>query len=197
MDRYNWGYHSEPGRTSTTGGSRAAKGDRRVVLFGGMVYVRGHAEDFNRWEDLGARGWAYAGVLPYFKRMEHSHGGEDGWRGTDRPACSARRLCNRYSTPSSRPASRPASGDRRLQWQQAGRLRPDGTDRLSRPSLVGGNAHLRPALKRPPRTDPLLCPQDVIGNNRATGIEVSAAARSSSRQRGLSWLRRRSIRRSF
>ena len=51
----------------------------------GLVYVRGHAEDFNRWEELGARGWAYADVLPYFKRMEHSHGGEAGWRGTDGP----------------------------------------------------------------------------------------------------------------
>jgi choline dehydrogenase-like flavoprotein len=38
----------------------------------GMVYVRGHAEDYNEWEELGANGWAYADVLPYFKRMENS-----------------------------------------------------------------------------------------------------------------------------
>ncbi|MGO8249226.1 GMC family oxidoreductase N-terminal domain-containing protein, partial [Rhizobium johnstonii] len=51
----------------------------------GMVYVRGRAEDFTRWAELGASGWAYSEVLPYFKRMEHSHGGEEGWRGTDVP----------------------------------------------------------------------------------------------------------------
>ncbi|NNJ77295.1 MAG: choline dehydrogenase, partial [Anderseniella sp.] len=51
----------------------------------GMVYVRGHARDFDTWSDLGATGWAFADVLPYYKRMETSHGGEDGWRGTDGP----------------------------------------------------------------------------------------------------------------
>jgi len=51
----------------------------------GMVYVRGHARDFDTWSDMGAAGWAYADVLPYFKRMETSHGGEDGWRGIDGP----------------------------------------------------------------------------------------------------------------
>ena len=48
-----------------------------------MCAVR--CEDYNEWEELGARGWGYADVLPYFKRMENSHGGEDGWRGTDGP----------------------------------------------------------------------------------------------------------------
>ena len=41
----------------------------------GMVYVRGHARDFDTWAEMGADGWSYADVLPYFKRMEHSHGG--------------------------------------------------------------------------------------------------------------------------
>jgi choline dehydrogenase len=53
-----------------------------------MVYVRGHARDYDTWEEMGAQGWAYADVLPYFKRMENWHG-EDGapsdFRGTDGP----------------------------------------------------------------------------------------------------------------
>ncbi|KQS72277.1 choline dehydrogenase [Rhizobium sp. Leaf371] len=87
MKRYNWGYYSEPEPNLN---NRRISAPRGKVLGGsssinGLVYVRGHAEDFNRWEALGARGWAYADVLPYFKRMEHSHGGEEGWRGTDGP----------------------------------------------------------------------------------------------------------------
>ena len=51
----------------------------------GMVYVRGHARDFDAWEEMGAKGWGHRHVLPYFKRLENSHGGEEGWRGTDGP----------------------------------------------------------------------------------------------------------------
>ncbi|MDP5347362.1 MAG: GMC family oxidoreductase N-terminal domain-containing protein, partial [Paracoccaceae bacterium] len=51
----------------------------------GRVYVRGHARDYDHWRDQGADGWGYADVLPYFRRMEHSHGGQTGWRGTDGP----------------------------------------------------------------------------------------------------------------
>ena len=87
MKRYNWGYLSEPepnlnNRRITAPRGKAIGGSSSI---NGMVYVRGHAEDYNRWEELGANGWAYADVLPYFKRMEHSHGGEEGWRGTDGP----------------------------------------------------------------------------------------------------------------
>ena len=41
--------------------------------------------DFDTWEEMGAKGWGFRHVLPYFKRMENSHGGEDGWRGTNGP----------------------------------------------------------------------------------------------------------------
>ena len=50
-----------------------------------MVYVRGHARDFDHWAEEGATGWGFADVLPYFKRMENADGGEDGWRGNDGP----------------------------------------------------------------------------------------------------------------
>lgn len=87
MKRYNWGYLTEPQKNLN---NRRITAPRGKVLGGsssinGLVYVRGHSEDFNRWEELGAHGWSYADVLPYFKRMEHSHGGEEGWRGTDGP----------------------------------------------------------------------------------------------------------------
>ena len=36
----------------------------------GMVYIRGHAYDYDAWEDVGAKGWSYADCLPYFKKSQ-------------------------------------------------------------------------------------------------------------------------------
>jgi choline dehydrogenase len=87
MPFYDWGYRSEP---EPHLGGRQLACPRGKVLGGsssinGMVYVRGHALDFDHWEELGAAGWGYRHVLPYFKRLETSHGGEAGWRGGDGP----------------------------------------------------------------------------------------------------------------
>ena len=84
---YNWGYLSEPEPNLN---NRRITASRGKVIGGsssinGMVYVRGHARDFDTWSGMGATGWGFADVLPYFKRMETSHGGEAGWRGTNGP----------------------------------------------------------------------------------------------------------------
>lgn len=87
MPRYDWGFESEP--EPHLGGRRLATPRGKVIggssSINGMVYVRGHACDFDTWEELGAAGWGYRHVLPYFRRMEHSHGGQAGWRGSDGP----------------------------------------------------------------------------------------------------------------
>jgi len=87
MKRYNWGFETEPepyldGRRLATPRGKVVGGSSSI---NGMVYVRGHARDFDAWEELGAKGWAYKHVLPYFRRLENAHGGEEGWRGTDGP----------------------------------------------------------------------------------------------------------------
>ena len=89
MKRYDWGFQTEPephlgGRRLVTPRGRVIGGSSSI---NGMVYVRGHARDFDAWEGMGAQGWAYADVLPYFKRMENWHGdeGDATWRGTDGP----------------------------------------------------------------------------------------------------------------
>ncbi|OAN77711.1 choline dehydrogenase [Sulfitobacter sp. EhC04] len=91
MKTYDWGYKSEP--EPHLGGRRLACPRGKVIggssSINGMVYVRGHAMDFDHWEASGAQGWSYADVLPYFKRMEswhdNGHGGDPAWRGTDGP----------------------------------------------------------------------------------------------------------------
>ena len=91
MKRYDWGYWSEP--EPHLGGRRLACPRGKVIggssSINGMVYVRGHAKDFDTWESMGASGWSYADVLPYYKRMETwdpaGHGGDASWRGSDGP----------------------------------------------------------------------------------------------------------------
>ena len=88
MARYDWGYRSDP--EPHLNGRRLACPRGKVIggssSINGMVYVRGHARDFDHWAEQGADGWAYADVLPYFRRMETWHGPEASeWRGTDGP----------------------------------------------------------------------------------------------------------------
>ncbi|MCA3555925.1 choline dehydrogenase [Aestuariivirga sp.] len=87
MKLYNWGFESDP--EPGLGGRRLATPRGKVVggssSINGMVYVRGHARDFDSWEEMGARGWGFRHVLPYFKRQESCPDGEDGWRGIKGP----------------------------------------------------------------------------------------------------------------
>ena len=90
MPTYDWGFQTDPephlqGRRLATPRGKVIGGSSSI---NGMVYVRGHARDFDHWAESGASGWGYADVLPYFRRMENWHGGPrggDGWRGTDGP----------------------------------------------------------------------------------------------------------------
>ncbi|MCR9278741.1 MAG: choline dehydrogenase [Pseudomonadaceae bacterium] len=83
MKRYDWGYQTEP-EPNLEGRRLAAP--RGKVLGGsssinGLVYVRGHRKDFDGWAELGARGWDFDSVLPYFKRLEDAKFGDPMWRG--------------------------------------------------------------------------------------------------------------------
>jgi choline dehydrogenase len=88
MPLYDWGLRTEPephlgGRSLATPRGKVVGGSSSI---NGMVYVRGHARDFDTWEEMGAHGWSFADVLPYFKRMENWHGpGDASFRGTDGP----------------------------------------------------------------------------------------------------------------
>ncbi|MEM8591524.1 MAG: choline dehydrogenase [Pseudomonadota bacterium] len=91
MKRYDWGFRTEPephlgGRSLVTPRGKVIGGSSSI---NGMIYVRGHPKDFDHWRDIGAEGWGYADVLPYFKRMENwhdgGHGGDPSWRGAEGP----------------------------------------------------------------------------------------------------------------
>ena len=151
-ERYNWFYHTEP---EPGLGGRSLHTPRGKVLGGsssinGLVYVRGNALDFERWEAEGAAGWGYRHVLPYFRRAERRAAGGDEYRGGDGP------LGTSYGTvknplhaawlEAARQAGYPLTADVNG-YQQEGFGRMDMT-------VAGGvranavNAYLRPARGR-------------------------------------------------
>lgn len=85
--KYAWQFETQP---EPELGNRRMHCPRGKVLGGsssinGMVYVRGHAKDFDEWAELGATGWDYAHVLPYFKKSENWAFGGDVYRGDSGP----------------------------------------------------------------------------------------------------------------
>ncbi|MFJ3486427.1 choline dehydrogenase [Pseudomonas sp. NPDC090202] len=81
--QYNWSYRSEPepfldGRRIGTPRGRTLGGSSSI---NGMVYIRGHARDYDNWAEQGCSGWSYQQVLPYFKRAQKHAEGADAYRG--------------------------------------------------------------------------------------------------------------------
>ncbi|RYH01835.1 choline dehydrogenase [Salipiger sp. IMCC34102] len=181
MKAYDWGYSTQA--EPHLGGRRLATPRGKVIggssSINGMVYVRGHARDFDHWEETGARGWAYADVLPYYKRMEHwhagLHGGDPEWRGTDGPLHVSRgprrNPLVRAFVEAGRQAGYPTTDDYNGE-QQEGFGPFDATIHLGR-RWSAANAYLRPALKRPECTlIRAFARRIVIAEGRATGVEV-------------------------
>lgn len=152
MERYDWRYYTEPEPCLN---NRRLHTPRGKVLGGsssinGLVYVRGNALDFEGWESLGATGWSYADVLPYFKRAEARAAGADDYRG------GAGKLATRQGLltnplhdawlAAGRQAGYPATADMNG-FQQEGFGRMDMTVGAGRRSSAA-NAYLRPALRR-------------------------------------------------
>jgi choline dehydrogenase len=84
----NWLYTSEP--EATTNGRRLPVPRGRLLggssAINGLAYVRGQAQDFDTWAQMGNRDWSYADVLPFFKRIESYQGdGDATYRGSDGP----------------------------------------------------------------------------------------------------------------
>jgi choline dehydrogenase len=94
MPKYNWFYHTDPephlnGRRMHTPRGKVLGGSSSI---NGLVYIRGNPADFEHWQALGASGWSYRDVLPYFKRAERREEGGDRYRGAAGP------LRTRYGT---------------------------------------------------------------------------------------------------
>ncbi|RWP79973.1 choline dehydrogenase [Mesorhizobium sp.] len=182
MSLYDWGFASEPephlgGRVLATPRGKVIGGSSSI---NGMVYVRGHARDFDHWAEQGAAGWGFADVLPYFKRMEDSNGGENGWRGHGGPLSVQRGSRTNPLYGAFVEAGRQAGFELTDDYNGA---KQEGFGPMEQ-TIRGGrrwsaaSAYLRPALRR--KNVSLVkgfARRVIIENQRATGVEIETRKR--------------------
>ncbi len=180
MKQYDWGYQSEP--EPHLGGRQLACPRGKVVggssSINGMIYVRGHAHDFDYWRDQGADGWGYADVLPYYKRQENwhdgGHGGDPSWRGTNGPLHVSR---GKRDNPlvqafveAGRQAGYPVTGDYNGQQQEG--FGPFDMTVWKGERWSAAKAYLRPAQKLGAEVVRGLAQKVVFKDGRAIGVEI-------------------------
>ncbi len=175
--KYNWAYETEPqphmdGRRMYWPRGRVLGGSSSLNA---MVYVRGHALDYDRWAGNGLPGWSYAHVLPYFKRAETCERGGDDYRGSGGPLTVSRgTMANPLFAAfieAGRQAGYPLTADMNG-FQQEGFGPMDMTIRRGR-RWSAAAAYLRPVMARSNLTvmTGALASRIVVESGRATAVE--------------------------
>ena len=177
-DRYNWYYRTEPqlhmdGRTLYWPRGRVLGGSSALNA---MVYIRGHAKDYDRWaEQEGCDGWAYADILPYFRKAETFSQGGDAYRGDNGPLSVWRGdsrnplfdVWIKAGVEAGYPFTEDMNG-----FQQEGMGRMDMTIRAGKRCSTA-KAYLKPAMRRPNLTvvTGALASRILVERGRAVGVE--------------------------
>ncbi|MDC5804899.1 choline dehydrogenase [Vibrio europaeus] len=149
----------------------------------GMVYVRGHACDFDEWEQNGAKGWNYPSCLPYFKRAESWIGGGDEYRGDEGPlgTCAGNdmQLNPLYQAfiDAGKDAGYPVTPDYNGYQQEGFGAMHMTVDKGVRSST--SNAYLRRALKRVNLTlvKGVIARKVIIQQGKAVGVEYEKSGK--------------------
>jgi choline dehydrogenase len=177
-DRFNWSYFSEPepfldGRRLSHPRGRVLGGSSSI---NGMVYIRGHALDYDNWARNGVPGWSYADVLPYFIRAERHMGGGNTYHGANGPlavfapdveATPLTAAFIRAAQEAGYPLTKDVNGE-----QQEGFGRIDRTTYNGR-RWSAARAYLRPILDRSGLVVEVnaLVHRVIVDNGRAVGVE--------------------------
>jgi choline dehydrogenase len=176
----NYGYETEP--EPNVGGRRMywprGRGWGGSSSINAMVYIRGHAADYDQWAQAGNTGWSYADVLPYFKRAESFEGnGDSDYHGYGGPLAVAKSnrtddiLLDRF-VQAGQQAGFPLTDDFNGR-QQEGFSRYEHTMKGAR-RCSAAQAYLHPVRHRPNLTILSNASADAIGftERRATSIDV-------------------------
>ena len=175
----NWNYQSEQ---ESDLAQRQVELPRGKVLGGSssinsMVYMRGHPQDYDHWnDDLGLKGWSYADCLPYFRAGETSERGASEWRGGKGPLGVSRAKLDNPLFDAFLEAG-VSSGQGRS--QDLNGFQPEGVARLDSTIRNGSRcsaavAHLKPALSRPnlELITRALVQRVLLDNRRASGVRL-------------------------
>jgi choline dehydrogenase len=176
--RYTWPYWTEP---------EPQLNDRKLILprgrllggsssINGMVFMRGHSADFDRWAQMGCQGWSYADVLPYFRKMERSWRGASDLHGGDGPLTvspnATKWLLHDELMAAAKAAGHPLTDDIHAGDEEGvGKVELTIDGRGRRASTYA--AYLKPAMRRPNlavRTE-ALTRRVLTQGKRATGVE--------------------------
>ncbi len=179
----NWGYWTVPqrnldGRRLFWPRGKALGGSSAI---NGMVYIRGHASDYDRWAQIGCTGWGFADVLPWFRAAEDSDRGASEWHGTGGPLAVTRRMLphplNDAFIAAAVEAGIPATDDfNGPQMEGAGAY--DSTIRGGQ-RCSAARAYLTPEVRRRPNLEILtgaLAERVLFEGRRATGVRVRLPA---------------------
>ena len=183
-DRYNWYYYTDPEphmdgrrvycpRGRTLGGSSAING---------MMFIRGHALDFDGWAGNELPEWSYAHCLPYFKKYENYDRGGDAYRGDSGPlyvtAAKVEQPLDQAFLEAALQAGYPHSEDTNGYQQEGFGITDRTIHRGERWST--GSAYLRPAMQRENLRVEVeaLTHRILFDGKRAVGIEYSQAGQT-------------------
>ncbi|WP_207886105.1 choline dehydrogenase [Pseudomonas sp. 30_B] len=183
--KYNWRYETAAEKHLD---NRRLHCPRGKVLGGsssinGLVYIRGHAYDFDEWESLGAKGWGYRNCLPYFKRAEGYKFGGDDYRGAEGP----------LSTNNGNNMQNPLYGAWVEAGAEAGYIKTDDCNGYMQEGFGAmhmtvkngvrwstANAYLRPAMERPNLTvvTHAMSRRILLEGKRAIGVEYDQGGKT-------------------
>lgn len=170
----NWGFETEPephlnGRKLYVPRGRVVGGSSSI---NGMVFVRGHPSDFDRWP----KGWSFDEVLPYFRKLENFHGATDAFRAKGGPLDVVRPKLTAPLDLALQGAARERKLGESADFNGASQ---DGFGVFDHTIVAGARvssatAYLKPALGRPNLTvlSGSLAHRILIENGRATGVAL-------------------------
>ena len=177
--KYNWRFETEPQkycdnrrlywpRGKTLGGSSSINA---------MLYVRGHAYDYDLWRQLGNEGWSYADVLPYFRKAQNNERGASEYHGSGGPLNVADQVdpspLNRVLLQAAQQAGHELTDDFNGPTQEGFGLYQVTQRGAKRCSTAV--AYLRPAMARPNVTveTGALTLNIMVENGRAVGVRYA------------------------
>jgi choline dehydrogenase len=174
--RTDWCLKTEPdpglaGRSLAWPRGRVLGGSSSI---NGLLYIRGQAEDYDHWRQLGCTGWSHDDVLPYFKKSEDQQRGADDFHGAGGPLAVSdirvrRDICDAYIEAAARNGIPQTDDFNGADQEGAGYFQLTARNGFRCSAAV---AYLRPARKRPNLTivTNAVTQHLVLEGRRATGV---------------------------